>query len=394
MVKFIHAADLHLDSPFKSRSKMPPNILDILMTSTYKSVTRMIDFAIKENVDFILVAGDVFDQSNRSLKSEIFLKKEFNRLKEKGIFVYMIHGNHDPISSGFKTTWPDNVSVFKENVETYEMMSSKGERIYLHGFSYLLDESYENKLDEYPTNTNNEGIHIGLLHGTYAKTREASKRYTEFNLEALNNKLYHYWALGHIHVRSQLSDLPQIHYSGNIQGRHKNETGDKGFLLVQGDDVSLSTDFVSVQEVIFENYELETKSLRKEDLYQQVVEFKQSLREKSKYIVNLKLNYDGEDELSQIDYKELVELLQEDEVNINQFVWIDNIEFSYSNAEQIALLKDIKTSYSDNEELFRSAINTMYMDPNINRYLPPINEVSPNDLLEMGEDRLKMLMRK
>lgn len=394
VVKFIHAADLHLDSPFKSRTKMPASILEILMESTYKSVTRMVDFAISERVDFILISGDVFDQSNRSLKSEIFLKNQFNRLKDKGIFVYMIHGNHDPLSSGFKTNWPENVSVFKENVETYEMMSNKGERVYLHGFSYLLDESYENKLDEYPTNTDNRGIHIGLLHGTYAKTDNDVKRYTEFNLEALNNKLYHYWALGHIHVRQQLSDLPLIHYSGNIQGRHKNETGEKGFLLVQGDDVRLSTEFVPVQEVVFNNFEIKVDTLKKEKLYQKIVEFKQGLREKNKYIINLTLNYDGEEEMSLMDFNELIELLQEDEVNIDQFVWIDNIEVTYNNAEQIALLNDIKKSYSNNEELFREAVNTMYMDPNINRYLPPIGEISQDELLKMGEDRLKMLMRK
>ncbi|QQD85124.1 DNA repair exonuclease [Jeotgalicoccus sp. ATCC 8456] len=394
MVKFIHAADLHLDSPFKSRTKMPASILEILMESTYKSVTRMVDFAISERVDFILISGDVFDQANRSLKSEIFLKNQFNRLRDKGIFVYMIHGNHDPLSSGFKTNWPENVAVFRENVETYEMMSNKGERIYLHGFSYLLDESYENKLDEYPTNTDNRGIHIGLLHGTYAKTDNDVKRYTEFNLEALNNKLYHYWALGHIHVRQQLSDLPLIHYAGNIQGRHKNETGEKGFILVQGDDVRLSTEFVPVQEVVFNNFELKVDTLKKEKLYQKIVEFKQGLREKKKYIINLTLNYDGEEEMSLMDFNELIELLQEDEVNIDQFVWIDNIEVTYNNAEQIALLNDIKKSYSNNEELFREAVNTMYMDPNINRYLPPIGEISQDELLKMGEDRLKMLMRK
>ncbi|WP_245570578.1 metallophosphoesterase family protein [Jeotgalicoccus marinus] len=394
LVKFIHAADLHLDSPFKSRTKMPASILEILMESTYKSVTRMVDFAISERVDFILISGDVFDQANRSLKSEIFLKNQFNRLRDKGIFVYMIHGNHDPLSSGFKTNWPENVAVFRENVETYEMMSNKGERIYLHGFSYLLDESYENKLDEYPTNTDNRGIHIGLLHGTYAKTDNDVKRYTEFNLEALNNKLYHYWALGHIHVRQQLSDLPLIHYAGNIQGRHKNETGEKGFILVQGDDVRLSTEFVPVQEVVFNNFELKVDTLKKEKLYQKIVEFKQGLREKNKYIINLTLNYDGEEEMSLMDFNELIELLQEDEVNIDQFVWIDNIEVTYNNAEQIALLNDIKKSYSNNEELFREAVNTMYMDPNINRYLPPIGEISQDELLKMGEDRLKMLMRK
>ena len=90
LVKFIHAADLHLDSPFKSRTKMPNSDLEVLMESTYNSVTRMIDFAIRESVDFIVLSGDIFDQSNRSLKSEIFLKQAFNRLREKNIFVYMI----------------------------------------------------------------------------------------------------------------------------------------------------------------------------------------------------------------------------------------------------------------------------------------------------------------
>ena len=76
MVKFIHAADLHLDSPFKSRSELPPHIVDSLMESTYKATKRMIDYAIKEEVDFVILAGDVFDQKNRTLKSEIFLKEQ------------------------------------------------------------------------------------------------------------------------------------------------------------------------------------------------------------------------------------------------------------------------------------------------------------------------------
>lgn len=88
MVKFIHCADLHLDSPFKSRTRMPGGILNALMDSTYKSVERMIDFAIENKVDFIVIAGDVFDQANRTLKSEIFMKRQFERLKENGVFAY------------------------------------------------------------------------------------------------------------------------------------------------------------------------------------------------------------------------------------------------------------------------------------------------------------------
>jgi len=394
VVKFIHSADLHLDSPFKSRTKMPHNIFEELTSSTYKSVTRMFDKAIEEQVDFIIIAGDVFDRENRTLKAETFLKKGFERLKDNGIFVYMIHGNHDPLSENVKSKWPDNVSVFKENVETFESVSQKGERVFLHGFSYFMDDSYENKLDDYPVNHLNEGIHIGILHGTYSKNQYDQARYTEFNLETLNGKLYHYWALGHIHVREQLSDLPPIHYPGNIQGRHKNEYGDKGFLLVEGDDVYLSTSFIKSHEITFAEYALEMKTLNKQDIYQTIVEFKERLRETGKKIIQLTINHEGDEELSEVDYKELLELLHEDEQDVKNFIWIDNLSINYLNQNQTAILNDIKASYSDNEEIFKEALNTMYMDPKINRHLPPMQDLKKEDYLSLGEERLKMLMRK
>lgn len=394
MVKFIHCADLHLDSPFKSRTRMPKNIFEDLTSSTYKSVARMIDAAIEEQVDFIIIAGDVFDKENRTLKSETFLKRQFERLKDNGIFVYMLHGNHDPLTENAKTKWPDNVSVFKEQVETFESVSSKGERIFLHGFSYFLDDSYENKLDDYPVNNLNEGIHIGILHGTYSNSNHKQARYTEFNLETLNNKLYHYWALGHIHVREQLSDLPPIHYPGNIQGRNKNEYGDKGFLLVEGDEVYLSTTFVPVHEITFAEYTLDMPTLDKHDVYQAIIEFKSRLREAGKKIIQLTLHHAGDDELSEADYNELLLLLHEDEQDVKDFIWIDSLSIDYANQNQTAILNDIKASYSDNDEIFKEALNSMYMDPKINRLLPPMNELKKEDYLELGEERLKMLMRK
>ncbi|MCD2138984.1 metallophosphoesterase family protein [Salinicoccus halitifaciens] len=394
MVKFIHCADLHLDSPFKSRTRMPKNIFEDLISSTYKSVTRMIDIAIKEQVDFIIIAGDVFDKENRTLKSETFLKRQFERLKDNGIFVYMLHGNHDPLTEKAKTKWPDNVSVFKEQVETFESVSSKGERIFLHGFSYFLDDTYENKLDDYPVNDLNEGIHIGILHGTYANSSHKQARYTEFNLETLNSKLYHYWALGHIHVREQLSDLPPIHYPGNIQGRNRNEYGDKGFLLVEGDEVFLSTTFVPVHEITFAEYTLDMPALDKHDVYQAIVEFKSRLREAGKKIIQLTLHHEGDDELAEADYNELLLLLHEDEQDVKDFIWIDSLTIDYANQDQTAILNDIKASYSDNDEIFKEALNSMYMDPKINRLLPPMNELEKEDYLELGEERLKMLMRK
>src|SRR5699024_11880148 len=82
-----------------------------------------------------------------------------------------------------------------------DLITKNGEEIYLHGFSYQNEASYENKLDAYPSSQGQKGIHIGILHGTYSKTN-TNNRYTEFRLEDLNNKLYHYWALGHIDRKS------------------------------------------------------------------------------------------------------------------------------------------------------------------------------------------------
>lgn len=394
MVKFIHAADLHLDSPFKSRSELPPHIVDSLMESTYKATKRMIDYAIKEEVDFVILAGDVFDQKNRTLKSEIFLKEQFKRLEKNGIFTYMIHGNHDPLDHGIQTSWPSTVHVFKDNIETYQLMSKNKEQVFLHGFSYLHDETYENKLDQYPVNTRNDGIHIGILHGTYSKSNTKSARYTEFTLEELRSKLYHYWALGHIHQRQELSDMPLINYAGNIQGRHMNETGEKGFYIVSGDHVHLYSTFVSVEDIQFERYDLEVNNIYRDELYRAVTEYKNKLRKEGSRVIELTVYYDGEEDISGNDYYEILSLLQEDERDVEDFVWIDRLYIEQENPDQNALLTDIKNSFKDDDDLYKTALNTLYMDPKVNKFLPPMEDIDKEKLLELGEARLKLLMRK
>lgn len=394
MVKFIHCADLHLDSPFRARQNMPRNILEDLMQSTYNSVTRMIDFAIKKEVDFILIVGDVFDNQNRTLKSEVFLKNQFKRLEEKGIFVFMSHGNHDPLSSGFSTSWPQNVNVFLDEVETFELTSSNKEQVYIHGFSYYMDDTYENKLDYFPKSSKNQDIHIGMLHGTYSKSNYAEKRYTEFTLESLNEKLYNYWALGHIHKRHEVSDLPPVVYPGNMQGRHKNESGEKGFIYVEGDDVELRRTFVATQDVTFVEYEVDTSTVNKQELYNMLNEFKNKIRGEGNQIVKLTVQVKGDDELNQADFVEIMELLKEDETDVETFVWIDEMDIRYPNNDSIALLRDIRQTSGDDQTLFKEALNSIYMDPKVNRYLDPMDSINKDDLIKLGEERLKMLMRK
>ncbi|MBJ6166941.1 DNA repair exonuclease, partial [Staphylococcus aureus] len=182
MVKFIHCSDLHLDSPFKSKSHISPKIFEDVQKSAYESFKNIVDIALQQDVDFVIIAGDLFDSENRTLRAEIFLKQQFERLQNEQIFVYVCHGNHDPLSSKISSNWPDNVSVFSNKVETYEAITKSGETIYIHGFSYENRASYENKIDEYPSSQGQKGIQIGVLHGTYSKS-SVNERYTEFILE-------------------------------------------------------------------------------------------------------------------------------------------------------------------------------------------------------------------
>src|SRR5699024_3328699 len=127
MVNVIKFADIHLDSPFKSRSYLSQSIFEDMQKSAYESFKKIVDLALNEEVDFIVIAGDLFDHHNRTLRAEVFLKEQFNRLAKEQIFVYVCHGNHDPLYSSIGTEWPENVSIFSENVETYQKITKNDE---------------------------------------------------------------------------------------------------------------------------------------------------------------------------------------------------------------------------------------------------------------------------
>ncbi|SCS34941.1 metallophosphoesterase family protein [Staphylococcus caeli] len=392
MVKFIHCADLHLDSPFKSRSYLSRSILEDMQKSAYESFKKIVDLALKEEIDFMIISGDLFDQENRTLRAEVFLKEQFERLEREQIFVYLCHGNHDPLSARIGTVWPDNVSVFAENVETYQTITKNGEEIYLHGFSYQNDASYENKLDAYPSSQGQKGIHIGILHGTYSKTN-AKDRYTEFRLEDLNNKLYHYWALGHIHERQQLSDMPQIHYAGNIQGRHFKELGEKGCLLVEGDDLKLNTQFVPTQFIRFEKATLETDKTTKQGLFDDIQAFKAQVRPQGKAIYQLKVEVNSDQNISDHDKLQVHEMISDYEENEHNFVFIEDLVISNKFEESNTLVKEFSTELIEDTTVYDQAMNDLYLNPKASKYLENYNDFDRKELIERAEALLKSDMR-
>ena len=123
-------------------------------------------------------------------------------------------------------------------------------------------------------------------------------------------------------------------------------------------------------------------------------EFKNSIRDEGSQIVKLTVQVKGEDELNQADYLEIMDLLKEDETDVETFIWIDEIDIRYAHNESIALLRDIRQTSGGDESLFKEALNSIYMDPKVNRFLEPMDSIDKESLIRLGEERLKMLMRK
>lgn len=385
MVKFIHCADLHLDSPFASKQFSSPNIVKDMENSAYESFKKIIDLALREEVDFVLICGDIFDNRNRTLKSEIFLKEQMERLQKEQIFAYIIHGNHDPLSERITTELPENVTVFSNKVETYQAITKNGETIHFHGFSYQNSESYENKVDEFPTNEDRDVIHIGLLHGTYSKSSE-SHRYTEFRLEDLNSKLYHYWALGHIHKREQLSDLPEIHYPGNIQGRHFKEQGEKGCLLVEGDHIKFKTQFVPTHFVRFDSAVIEVENTNRQYLYEKIQTFKNSVRHLGRAIYRLQVNVSGDNRFDSQTINQVKEMIADYEENEHHFVFIDELIIHYTELVRTSISKEFPQELLLQDDIYENALQDLYMNPKASKYLDHFQKYDREALINRAEN--------
>ncbi|MDF2814932.1 MAG: repair exonuclease [Paenibacillus sp.] len=231
--RFMHAADLHLDSPFKGLSSLPQLIRETIRESTFQALWNLVDLAITEKVDFVVFAGDIYDGADRSLRAQLRFQRAVERLAERGIASYVVHGNHDPDDGRkAKLTWPDYVHFFSsKEVECKEALNSKGHVLaHVHGMSYATSSVKDNLAALYAIQRK-DVFNIGVLHGN-VDGDAAHDNYAPCTLRQLSASGFQYWALGHIHSRRILSQSPWIVYPGNIQGRSVRETGAKGCCIV------------------------------------------------------------------------------------------------------------------------------------------------------------------
>lgn len=235
--RFIHAADLHLDSAFKGPADMPAAVRQQMADAGFGALRRLTETAIREEVDFVVMAGDLFDAADRSLRAQTALYQAWSRLAEAGISVFAIHGNHDPLDSGrARLKTPDNVHVFGagERAECRPAYRRDGKlAAYVYGISYERRAVTHNLVPGYRPAADAD-FHIALLHANVDGDPRHDP-YAPCTLAELKAAGFDYWALGHIHDRRVLHEYPHVVYPGNLQGRHPGETGAKGCYLVQVD---------------------------------------------------------------------------------------------------------------------------------------------------------------
>lgn len=235
-VTFIHAADLHLGSPLRAIAGASEEMRDRLAYATQESFQRIIQTAIDRDVDFLTVAGDLYDREARSVRANEFLVEQFERLQAADIPAYVVHGNHDPLGDGAeKLALPDNVSVFgADGVETAHYPTEEDPQAHIHGQSYS-SRHESNKLYYSYAPTDTAVPNIGLLH---TGLNPDDRKYAPCSPSDLASKDIDYWALGHIHTPQRIGGAPAA-YAGIPQGRHSDELGAGGCLLV---DVDANTD--------------------------------------------------------------------------------------------------------------------------------------------------------
>lgn len=232
-MKFVHAADLHLDSPLRNLERYAGAPVEPVRLATRRALENLVALCIEEQAALLVIAGDLYDGDWNDYSTGLFFSKQMSRLREANVQVVWIRGNHDALSKiTNKLRLPGNV---------YELPSKQPDSIefdelgvVVHGQSYARPELVDDLGAAYPERRAGL-VNIGLLH-TALSGRPGHAPYAPCRLEELTAKGYDYFALGHVHQREELCRDPWVVFSGNLQGRHARETGEKGATVVSVED--------------------------------------------------------------------------------------------------------------------------------------------------------------
>lgn len=234
MFKFLHAADLHLDSPLLGLASKSADYAARVDRASRDAFENLIALAIDQGCAFVVLAGDIFDGDLRNFETGLFFIDQMRRLGDAGIQAFLILGNHDAENRfAAKLSLSANVHVFDS--KRAEAVALPALAVTVHGRSFPQRDVTENIARYYPAPIPCH-FNIGVLHTACQGSESHHAPYAPCTVEQLANHGYDYWALGHIHARAVLSTDPYIVYPGNLQGRSPRETGPKGATLVSVSD--------------------------------------------------------------------------------------------------------------------------------------------------------------
>lgn len=255
-MQFIHVADLHIGATFAGIRQPTGAVAERLLKAPDLGLSQIVQDAISQQVDFVVLAGDLFATPQPDQQSLLRLRTAMMSLDEANIPVFAGTGNHDfGLVDKLKELLPSNVHLFGNQGETFEFTNKLNETIAVSGFSYDQRHLTTSMLPIFP-NRLDVDYHIGVYHGEQSGT---SGQYAPFTVPDMLAKKYDYWALGHIHQRALLHERPFIAYAGNVQGYHEKEVGAKGYQLVTLVDGILTPQFVSVAPVEWVRAEIEAE---------------------------------------------------------------------------------------------------------------------------------------
>ena len=331
MFRFVHTADLHLDSPLKSLALRDPELKQQVGIGTRETFAKIVNLCIEEKVDALLIAGDLYDSDQTSMYTARFLANQMQRLHQEGIRVFIIKGNHDAgsVITG-QLIFPDSVKIFSIKAETVTI--AKGDlNIAIHGVSFPNRPVPESLVPKFPSPS--EGMfNIGMLH-TSLGGAQGHDTYAPSNINELQQVGYDYWALGHIHKQSCHTGETTVVMPGIPQGRNIGEDGEKTVSLVSVDETGITElQQVSLSVLQFERVKIDVSDITEwrelvETIHKSIQQLMQTLSHK---IYVLRLNLLGTTDLNWRIRRDSEILLEEAcrIVDDNHEFWIEKVEIN------------------------------------------------------------------
>lgn len=262
MIKLIHTADIHLDSPLKTLALRDESLRAQLQIASRQSFSHMVDYALDEGVQALLISGDLFDSDQRSAKTAAFLIAEFDRLASQDVEVLYIKGNHDaenPVTGGL--SFPGNVHVFSGHGGKKQLKDSD---VWIHGVSFSGKHAPESLAEKIP-DPEPHAINIAMLHTSLAGS-PGHDVYAPCSVDELKQRGFDYWALGHIHKRQVHCEQPWIVMPGIPQGRDIGEHGAKSATVLSIADGAITTHELPTSSIEFMEANIDIKSIESLEL--------------------------------------------------------------------------------------------------------------------------------